>query len=65
MLKNAENVQNKEIVPAEEIPHDPDFKKLGVSSQHLTVHDFDLMRTLGTGQYSTSVARVYKPLTGQ
>lgn len=51
VLKNADSVQNKEIVPAEEIPKDPDFAKLGVSSQHLTVHDFELMRTLGTGEY--------------
>lgn len=50
MVKNAETVQNKEIVPAEEIPSDPDFRKLGTSSQHLSVHDFDLMRTLGTGE---------------
>lgn len=51
VLKHAENVQNKEIIPAEHIPKDPDFRKLGASSQYLTVNDFDLMRTLGTGEY--------------
>ena len=57
MLKHAENVQNKEIIPAEQIPKDPDFKKLGASSQHLTVDDFELMRTLGTGEYCGRLTR--------
>ena len=49
ILKHAEAVENKEVLPQEQIAQDPVNKKLGQSSNHLTVHDFELMRTLGTG----------------
>jgi protein kinase A len=52
LLKKAEHVASKEVTPAEEIPKDPQTQKLGVSSPHLSIHDFDLMRTLGTGTFA-------------
>ncbi len=36
-------------LPPEEIQEDPRNKHLGQSSRGLGVHDFDLIRTLGTG----------------
>jgi hypothetical protein len=52
ILKHAEAVQNKEVLPHDQIAADPVNKKLGTSSQHLKVEDFELMRTLGTGMIS-------------
>ncbi|KPI42618.1 cAMP-dependent protein kinase catalytic subunit PRKX [Cyphellophora attinorum] len=52
LLKKAEHVASKEVTPAEEIPKDPQTQKLGVSSPHLSIHDFELMRTLGTGTFA-------------
>jgi hypothetical protein len=50
VLKHAE-VNSREVLPPEEISKDPENKQLGVSSSHLKVSDFELMRTLGTGEY--------------
>ena len=50
MLKRAEHVASKEVAEPDQIPRDPENQKLGVSSPHLSIHDFDLMRTLGTGE---------------
>jgi hypothetical protein len=49
ILKHVEAVEKKEVLPQEQISLDPGHKKLGRSSQHLRVSDFELMRTLGTG----------------
>lgn len=63
MLKRADLVtNNKEIKPAEEIPQDPQTQKLGLSSPHLSVHDFELMRTLGTGELMIIVEAEKMPL---
>jgi len=43
----ADSTQNQ-LAP-EEIKTDPRHKKLGGSSRGLSVHDFDLIKTLGTG----------------
>ena len=49
VLQHVEAVENKEVLPPEEISKDPEIKQLGSSSSHLKVSDFELMRTLGTG----------------
>ena len=49
ILKHVEAVENKEVLPQEQIALDPANKKLGHSSPHLRLSDFELMRTLGTG----------------
>ena len=51
ILKHAQAGENREVLPQEQIAMDPVNKKLGQSSQHLTIHDFELMRTLGTGMH--------------
>ena len=42
--------QNSLILPPEEDAEHPKNKKLGASSQQLRIEDFELMKTLGTGQ---------------
>lgn len=48
ILKHADS-KNKEVLSPDQITQDPEHKKLGLSSDHLKVTDFELMRTLGTG----------------
>jgi hypothetical protein len=43
--------ERREIVPPEKIEHDCVNKKLGFASRKLTVSDFELMKTLGTGAF--------------
>ena len=38
-------------LPPDEIAQDPRNKELGRSSRSLSVHDFELVRTLGTGAW--------------
>jgi protein kinase A len=38
-------------LPPEDVQQDPRNKELGRSSRGLSVKDFDLVRTLGTGVY--------------
>ena len=42
------------VLPPDEIQQDPRNKELGGSSKGLTVRDFELVRTLGTGAYPTA-----------
>ena len=49
VITNYEIAVGREIVPAEQIPHDPKSRQLGFSSQKLRIEDFELMKTLGTG----------------
>ncbi len=49
VITNYEIAVGREIVPAEQIPHDSKRKQLGFSSQKLHIEDFELMKTLGTG----------------
>jgi hypothetical protein len=42
--------QHAHPLPPDEVQQDPRNKELGRSSRALTVKDFDLMRTLGTGK---------------
>jgi protein kinase A len=43
--------EQHEPLPPEEVSQAPRNKELGRSSRALTVHDFELVRTLGTGAY--------------
>lgn len=49
VIKHIDAVRQKEVLAAEQISEDPVNKQLGLSSQHLRLTDFELMRTLGTG----------------
>lgn len=56
--------RNSEVLAPEEVAEDPANKKLGASSQQLRLDDFELMKTLGTGQITTDTFYV-KPWTDQ
>ena len=43
------------VLPPDEIQKDPRNKELGVSSKSLSLRDFELVRTLGTGAFPTAV----------
>ena len=43
--------EQTQTLPPEEIAKDPRNKELGHSSRCLSVKDFELVRTLGTGAY--------------
>ena len=45
----AEFAEPHHPLPPEEVQQDPRNKELGKSSRGLSVEDFDLVRTLGTG----------------
>ncbi|ESZ98360.1 cAMP-dependent protein kinase catalytic subunit [Sclerotinia borealis F-4128] len=44
--------QEQHILPPEEIQQNPRNKELGASSRSLSVRDFELVRTLGTGTFA-------------
>lgn len=43
--------QEQHVLPPDEIQQNPRNKELGASSRTLSVRDFELVRTLGTGKY--------------
>lgn len=45
----AEFAEQQHPLPPEEVQQDPRNKELGKSSRGLSVEDFELVRTLGTG----------------
>lgn len=50
--------QEQHILPPEEIQQNPRNKELGGTSRSLSARDFDLIRTLGTGETSTIICAV-------
>ncbi|KAI1626747.1 non-specific serine/threonine protein kinase [Exophiala viscosa] len=52
VLKNAAAHSEREVMPPEQVSQDPAKKQLGQPSRHLSVRDFELMRTLGTGTFA-------------
>jgi len=51
VVKHVEASQRREVEPPESYTKDPKEKELGISAKHLKFSDFELMKTLGTGQY--------------
>ena len=50
VIANYEVAVGREVLPAEQIAKDKEISKLGCSSHSLRVEDFELMKTLGTGE---------------
>ena len=51
----ADFAEQQHPLPPEEVQQDPRNKELGRSSSGLSVDDFELVRTLGTGEYFANV----------
>ena len=49
----AEFAEQQTPLPPEQVQKDPRNKELGRSSRGLSVEDFELVRTLGTGAFNT------------
>ncbi|KAL2062392.1 hypothetical protein VTL71DRAFT_6658 [Oculimacula yallundae] len=58
----AQFAERTNTLPPEEVQQDPRNKDLGRKSRGLTVHDFELVRTLGTGTFARVwLVRLAKP----